>query len=96
MHRRPWIWLGSGLGLLVLLLGFVVFVRYVARVWVSDVAYEACIESVSRATPQKCRCLAGRMAERMVTPQYVYRRLSRDEGIPGEEMEQMRKACQIS
>jgi hypothetical protein len=73
--------------------GCLAFLPSVARSLVNQIAYDACIEVVSGATPEKCRCLAARLAERMVTYDYLHRRLVRDEGVPQEEMERMRRSC---
>jgi len=89
LRKRLWIWVCGGLALLVVTVGCVVLLRY----WVGDVAFDVCIEGVSGATPSKCGCVARRMAERMVTPQYVYRRITRDEGVPKEEVDEIRKTC---
>jgi len=82
-----------GAGLLLVLGGCLAALPYAARSFVNEIAYDACVEVVSGATPEKCRCLAARLAERMVTYDYLYRRLVRDEGVPQEEMRRMRRAC---
>ena len=73
--------------------GSFVLLPHIARAVVSDVAYEACVQVVAGATPEKCRCLAVRLAERMVTGAYLYRRLVRDEDVPEVEMDRMRRSC---
>jgi hypothetical protein len=68
-------------------------IRYAAFMWVSGIGYKACLEQVPGATPAKCRCWADMLTEEMLSYQYIYRRLVRDEGLSEEEINRSKKAC---
>jgi len=72
-----------------------IVLRLIAIAYVSHAVYEKCMNDLSGSNKQKCECLANRMSERMVTYDYVVRRIIRDEYLPEQEVREMRSACKV-
>src|SRR5690348_11093506 len=72
-----------------------VSLRLVAAMWVGKVILNECLSVRPDPTPQKCECLAERMADRVVTFDYLVRRLVREEYLPDREVRDIRKACDV-
>jgi hypothetical protein len=92
-NKRAWLWLAGGV---VIVVGAALFGPFLARSFIDEGAYDACIDVVSDATPEICRCMAAKVADRMVTFDYFHRRLVRNEDLPRDEMERIRRGCGLA
>ena len=66
---------------------------YVVRQYIEHVLHDLCIEKPGTVPSDKCPCMASEMAGKLVTFDYAYRRLYKDQDFTDAEIEGMWQAC---
>lgn len=69
---------------------------YLIELGVAKSLNESCRQKPYDVPLEKCGCLSTAMAEQLVTLDYLYRRLYKDEGLSREELDRIRRRCGLS